>query len=143
MQRIDAHQHFWKFDPVRDAWITSEMEVIATDFMPIDLRPHLKEFKLDGCIVVQSDESKEENLFQLNNATENDFVKGVVGWIDFEAKDLEEQLQEYSKHPLMKGFRHMCLQGSSDRAMLLSSTFKYGMFCLEKYGFTYDLLILP
>ncbi len=23
---IDAHQHFWKFDPVRDSWITEEMK---------------------------------------------------------------------------------------------------------------------
>jgi L-fuconolactonase len=26
--KIDAHQHFWQFDPVRDSWITEEMAVI-------------------------------------------------------------------------------------------------------------------
>ena len=27
MKRIDSHQHFWKFDPVRDSWINDEMKV--------------------------------------------------------------------------------------------------------------------
>ena len=34
--RIDSHQHFWQFDPVRDAWIDSSMQKIATDFLPKD-----------------------------------------------------------------------------------------------------------
>ena len=34
MLRIDAHQHFWKFDPVRDSWITDDMAVIKKDFLP-------------------------------------------------------------------------------------------------------------
>lgn len=142
MLKIDAHQHFWKFDPIRDAWITPEMEMIAKDFIPQDLKTHLHEFNFDGCIVVQSEESIVENLFQLNNAAQNEFVKGVVGWVDFFAEDLEEQLQEYKKQPLIKGFRHISLQGNSDRGMMLNSAFKYGTFLLEKYGFTYDLLIL-
>ena len=23
--RIDSHQHFWKFDPIRDSWINNSM----------------------------------------------------------------------------------------------------------------------
>lgn len=38
---IDAHQHFWNFDPVRDAWITEDMSVIRKDFLPADLAPVL------------------------------------------------------------------------------------------------------
>jgi L-fuconolactonase len=25
--KIDAHQHFWQFDPVRDAWIDEKSHV--------------------------------------------------------------------------------------------------------------------
>ena len=39
--RIDSHQHFWKFDPVRDAWITADMAVLRRDFLPGDLLPEL------------------------------------------------------------------------------------------------------
>jgi predicted TIM-barrel fold metal-dependent hydrolase len=41
-KRIDAHQHFWKFDPVRDSWITDDMAVIQKDFLPRDFQTVLK-----------------------------------------------------------------------------------------------------
>ena len=46
--RIDSHQHFWQFDPVRDSWIDSSMEKIAKDFDPKDLKPLLEQSKIDG-----------------------------------------------------------------------------------------------
>ena len=140
MLKIDAHQHFWTFDPVRDAWITSDLDVIAKDFMPKDLKPILDGFGFEGCIVVQSSESVDENLFQLANAAQNNFIKGIVGWIDFDAVDIAEQLQEYQKQPLIKGFRHI-LQGNKNRAIILEPTFKAGLNLLNQYGFTYDVLI--
>ena len=82
MLRIDSHQHFWKFDPVRDSWINDEMSVIQKDFLPQDLKPVLDENGFDGCVTVQSDQTEIENEFQLNNAANHDFIKGVVGWVD-------------------------------------------------------------
>ncbi len=85
MPRIDAHQHFWKFDPVRDSWITDDMAVIQRDFMPDDLQPLLEKHELDGCVVVQSDQSEQETLFQVDNSEQYSFIKGVVGWTDLRA----------------------------------------------------------
>ena len=31
---IDAHVHYWQFDPVRDAWITEAMTVLRQDYLP-------------------------------------------------------------------------------------------------------------
>lgn len=142
MQRIDAHQHFWKFDPVRDSWITNEMSVIQKDFMPHDIYPLLQQNGFTGSVVVQSDQSEDENSFQLKNADENDFIKGVVGWIDLQAEHVEDRLKYYSQFTKMKGFRHV-LQGEADRALMLKSAFKRGIGLLRKYNFTYDILIFP
>lgn len=139
-KRIDAHQHFWKFDPVRDSWITDEMAVIQKDFLPLDLQAVLTETNFDGSVVVQSDQSDNENEFQLKNAEENDFIKGVVGWVDLQASDIEERLVYYSSFRKMKGFRHV-LQGETDRSFMLKSEFMKGISNLEKFGFTYDILI--
>src|ERR1035437_4985865 len=95
MPRIDAHQHFWKFDSVRDNWITDDMSVIQKDFLPVDLHPLLQKNKFDGCVVVQSDQSEGENIFQLINAEENDFIKGIVGWVDLQSELVEERLEHY------------------------------------------------
>src|SRR5215210_5177250 len=137
---IDSHQHFWKFDPVRDSWITDEMAIIQKDFLPADIEPLLKENGLNGSVVVQSDQSEKENEFQLKNAEENDFIKGVVGWIDFQEKNVEERLSYYKQYKKMKGFRHV-LQGESNRALMLSPAFMQGISKLNQFGFTYDILI--
>jgi L-fuconolactonase len=142
MLRIDAHQHFWKFDPVRDSWIGPDMSVIQRDFGPADLQPVLMEAGIDGCITVQSDQSEEENDFQLGNASKYDFIKGVVGWVDLRHPRVEERLDYYRGFSKMKGFRHV-LQGERDRALMLSHDFKRGINLLGKFGYTYDILIYP
>ena len=140
--RIDAHQHFWKFDPVRDSWINDDMSVIQKNFLPRDLQPVLKNNDFDGSVVVQSDQSENENEFQLKNAEENDFIKGAVGWVDLQANNIEERLSYYSSFKKMKGFRHV-LQGETDRSLMLKPEFMNGVSQLEKFGFTYDILIYP
>lgn len=142
MARIDAHQHFWIYEKERHAWINDEMQLIQKDFMPDDLRPILQQNNFDGCVLVQVDQTEEENIFQLNNAERVDFIKAVVGWVDLQSAVVEERLQHYQQFEKMKGFRHI-LQGEEDRALMLKPAFKNGISLLHKYNYTYDILIFP
>lgn len=142
MKTIDAHQHFWKFDPVRDSWITEEMSVIQKDFFPADLKQVLQQNGIDGCVAVQASQSEEETDFLTSLANDNSFIKGVVGWVDLQANDIEERLLKYKSTPVVKGFRHV-LQGEPQRDLMLKSEFKRGIAALQKHGFTYDILIFP
>ncbi|MGZ3764059.1 MAG: amidohydrolase family protein [Mucilaginibacter sp.] len=143
MQKIDAHQHCWQFDPVRDNWITEEMSVIRRDFMPADLRPILDRNDIGGTVLVQTCQTEDDNHFMQQLAEENSFIKGIVGWVDLRAENIEERLQYYQQnHPKMKGFRHV-LQAEPDEAFMLTPAFKRGINLLNKYGFTYDILIYP
>jgi L-fuconolactonase len=142
MQRIDAHQHFWRFDPVRDSWITEEMAVIQRDFLPGDLDPLLQVAGIDGCVAVQAVQAESENDFLLGLAKEAPFIKGIVGWVDLQAANIADRLAYYRQFPLIKGFRHV-LQGEKDRALMLKPAFQRGIEALGKQGFTYDLLIFP
>jgi len=142
MSQIDSHQHFWKYDPIRDSWITDDMAVIQRDFFPEDLEPILKNNGIDGCVIVQSDQSEEENHFQIQNAADHKFIKGVVGWVDLSSANVEQRLEYYSQFEKMKGFRHV-LQGEPQRDFMLRPEFLNGISLLEKYGFTYDILVFP
>ncbi len=142
MTKIDAHQHFWIFDPIRDSWIDSSMSAIQRDFMPVDLKPILNKNDFEGCVAVQADQSEAENSFLLKLAEQNDFIKGVVGWIDFRATDSRKRLEYYSDFKKMKGFRHV-LQGEPDRALMLNPQFMNGIRALKRHNFTYDILIFP
>jgi L-fuconolactonase len=140
--KIDSHQHFWKYDPVSYDWIDDSMSVIQKDFLPEDLEPILKANGFDGCITVQSHQSEQENEFQLANADQHSFIKGVVGWVDLQSPNIEERLNYYQQFKKLKGFRHI-LQGESQRDFMLRPAFLKGISLLKKYGYTYDILILP
>jgi L-fuconolactonase len=142
MLKIDAHQHFWLYNPVRDHWIDNGMSILQNDFMPEHLQPILEHYGFQGTVVVQSDQSPEENLFQLKNADAFSFIKAVVGWVDLQAPDLSDQLAEYRQYNKLKGFRSI-LQGEADRSLMLKPAFKSGINQLQRFGYTYDLLVLP
>ena len=139
--RIDSHQHFWKYNPTRDAWITDQMKVIQRDFLPHDLAPILKENILDGCVTVQADQSETETQFLLELAAKNDFVKGVVGWVDLRSDELHKRLEFYSDFKKLKGFRHIVQ--AEPVGFMRGAEFSKGIGALRQYNFTYDILIYP
>ena len=139
-KRIDAHQHFWKYEPARHTWMTPEMDILKTDFLPPDLASHLQECNLDGCVAVQADQSEAENNFLITLAESSAFIKGVVGWVDMEAAQLEERLEYYQQFPKMKGFRHI-LQDEVQRDFMLRLAFLRGISKLKAFNYTYDILI--
>lgn len=138
--RVDAHQHFWQFDPVRDNWINEDMAAIQKDFMPQDLQPLLAENGFDGCVAVQADQSEEQTNFLVRLAEQHPFIKGVVGWVDLQAENITERLQHFSQYKIIKGFRHV-LQGEPQRDLMLSPAFVRGIKALKEFDFTYDILI--
>lgn len=140
--RIDTHQHFWQYHPIKDAWITDDLKILQRDLLPQDVEPAMREYDVAGCVAVQADQSEEENDFLMLLAANNDFIKGIVGWVDFRAANVEERLQHYSSNRLMKGFRHI-LQAEADDQFMLGKDFMRGIALLSKYGFTYDILIKP
>jgi L-fuconolactonase len=140
--KLDAHQHFWHFDPVRDTWMSEEtMSAIRRNFLPEDLKPILSQNGFDGCIAVQADQSEAETLFLLDLAEKNDFIKGVVGWIDLKADNRAERLDYFNRFQKLKGFRHI-LQGEKPEFML-NPKFTEGVRLLGKKGYTYDILVFP
>lgn len=139
---IDAHQHFWKYDVERHAWIDDNMKSIRLDFLPEDLEEVYNNHNIDGCVAVQADQTLDETDFLLKLARENSFIKGVVGWADLRAKDIDDILSHYGEQHKLKGFRHI-VQGEADPNFLLRSDFLNGISNLEKYNFTYDILVFP
>lgn len=141
MTIIDTHQHFWKYDPENYSWINDEMQVIRRDFLPGDLAVVLKENKVQGCVAVQADQTEAETDWLLELAAKNDFIKGVVGWVDLRSNAIEERLQHYAQFKKLKGFRHV-LQGE-EPSFMLQESFLNGISKLNQFGFAYDILIFP
>jgi L-fuconolactonase len=140
--KIDSHQHFWTFDPVRDSWIDESMQSIQRDFLPADLQPILAKYGIDGCLAIQADQSEVQNDFLLGLAGEYNFIKGVVGWVDLQSSRVDDRLAYYGRFNKLKGIRHV-LQGETDRALMLKPAFMNGIRALKTYDLAYDILIFP
>ena len=136
---IDAHVHFWKYNKIKDAWITDEMQLLQRDFFPAHLNLLLLQDDIRGVVAIQSDQSENETEFLLQLAKKNRKIKGVVGWLDLQNENLENKLLYYSKYPVIKGFRHIVQ--AEPAGFLEKENFLYGIKALQNFGFTYDVLI--
>ena len=139
---IDAHQHFWKYDAARDAWITDEMSVLRRDFLPEELARECEANGIDASIAVQADQSEEETLFLLDLAKDHPRIAGVVGWVDLRSPRLRQRLEFFSRFEKLRGFRHIA-QAEPDDRFLMRQDFLKGIAQLHGFGFTYDILIYP
>jgi L-fuconolactonase len=139
---IDAHQHFWQYNPQRDTWITDEMSVLKRDLLPPDLVPELRKNDMDGCVTVQVDQSEQETVALLQLADRCPEIKGVVGWVNLCAPDLRQRLKHFSQFEQLRGFRHI-VQAETDDRYMLREDFMAGIAGLDEFNFTYDILIYP
>jgi L-fuconolactonase len=139
--RIDAHQHFWHYDPDRDAWITAEMARIRADFLPGDLEPLLTAHGFDGSVAVQAAQSEAETRFLLRLADDHPSILGVVGWVDLLAPDLDRTLEGFCRHGRFRGVRHIA-QGEADDFLAREDVVR-GIGVLGEFGLTYDILVYP
>jgi L-fuconolactonase len=139
--RIDAHQHFWAYSLAEYPWIQPDWP-IRRDFLPADLAPLLQASGLDGSVAVQARQSLEESRWLLKLAAASPEIKGVVGWVDLRAPDVEEQLGLLAAHPKFVGVRHV-VQDEPDDRFMLGEDFLRGIGKLKAFGLTYDILIYP
>ncbi|MEX2232375.1 MAG: amidohydrolase family protein [Cyclobacteriaceae bacterium] len=140
--KIDSHQHFWIYNEEEYEWINEDMMMLRRDFLPGDLIVELRKTGYRGCVAVQARQSEKETQFLLHLMEKNPSIKGVVGWLDLQANDIGEKLEQYGKYPNLKGLRHI-VQSEPDPEFLLRPSFLKGISLLKNYDLTYDILIFP
>lgn len=140
MPIIDTHHHFWKYSPKEYDWINDDMKGIRKDFLPVDLLKEIKSAGVDGAVSVQARQSVEESDWLLEMAEKNDFLKGVVGWVDLRDKGVDKDLERLAKHKKFKGVRHVVMV-EPDINFILGAAFNEGIKKLLKYDLRYDILI--
>lgn len=139
--RLDAHQHFWRYDAAQYPWIPVG-SALHRHWLPGDLREVQRPLGFDGSIAVQARQSVAESDWLLGLADADPRIRGVVGWVDLRSPRVEEDLERLSRHPRFVGVRHV-VQDEPDDDFLLGPEFLRGLSHLERYGLTYDLLIYP
>jgi L-fuconolactonase len=137
--KIDSHHHFWKYDPVEYGWIDDSMCTIRRDFLPEHLRSELAATHIDGVVSVQARQSLAETQWLLEYASQYDFIKGVVGWVELVSPKVGAQLERCAANGKFKSVRHV-VQGEPDD-FILRDDFNRGICELKRFGLAYDILI--
>jgi L-fuconolactonase len=138
--RIDAHQHFWRYQRRDYGWIDDSMASLRRDFMPEELQRELAGAGFAVSVAVQARQTLEETRWLLALADAHPFVAGVVGWVDLQAPDARAQIEEFASHPKFVGVRHI-VQNEPDDRFLLRPDFGRGLALLAEFDLAYDLLI--
>jgi L-fuconolactonase len=138
--RIDAHQHFWIYNPRDYIWIDDSMAALRCDFLPADLKPELERTGFDGSIAVQARQTLEETRWLLELASTAPYIRGVVGWVDLQSPQVRSQLKGFSQNPKLVGIRHI-VQSEPDDRFLLRPDFLRGISTLAEFDLAYDILI--
>ena len=137
---IDSHHHFWNYSAEEYGWIGEGMDALKADHGPADLKPQLDEASIDGVVSVQARTDEKENRFLLDYAKDNDWILGVVGWIDLNRPDIGDALAKYADQDKLVAMRHV-LQGETDDRYCLREDFNRGIAALHDHGLAYDILI--
>jgi len=139
---IDAHQHFWNYQPREYPWIGAGMERLAKDYLPADLEAAARPCGVSGSVAVQARQSLAESRWLLELAAAHPFIRGVVGWVDLRSDAVAAVLEPLARHEAFVGVRHV-VQDEPDPRFLLGDAFVRGLRHLHAFGLTYDLLLVP
>ncbi|HWT98256.1 MAG TPA: amidohydrolase family protein [Terriglobales bacterium] len=140
--RVDCHQHFWRLDRGDYTWLTPSFTAIYRDFGPQDLAPSLQQHRIDATVLVQAAATVAETDYMLDVAARHSFVRGVVGWVDFDGPGLIADIDRLAQNPLIKSFRPM-IQDIADPDWMLQPQLAPGLAALQRHDIAFDALLKP
>jgi L-fuconolactonase len=141
---VDAHHHLW--DPARRdyPWMGGDaLAPIRRRFDAGDLKPLLDANGIDGTVVVQTVSSLEETHEFLQAAAENEFIAGVVGWVDLADRSVAKTLAGLRRREggsFLVGIRHQ-VHDEPDPEWLLREDVQRGIAAVGEAGLVYDVLV--
>ncbi len=135
---IDSHQHFWQVGRFDYPWMSSDLGVLYRDYLPHDLAPIIQKNGVNKTVLVQASNSVAESKWLLELAHTNNFIAGVVGWVDLMNPDT--QLDELCADPKFKGVRHL-VESEPDDDWLVQPAVRAGLKQIAARGLSYDLLV--
>jgi L-fucono-1,5-lactonase len=119
-----------------------QLKPIRRDFLPADLKPMIRQNGVDRTIVVQPQHDRHETEWLFALEEENDFIAGVVAWLDLASPDCERQVEEYRRHPKFVGVRHMT-HNEADDDFIVREAILRGLKILERHRVPFDLWFFP
>jgi L-fuconolactonase len=140
MDIVDSHQHFWQVGKFDYPWMSSDVEILYRDYLPATLKPIIARNGVGRTVLVQASNSLAETHWLLDLAARNQFIAGVVGWVDLTDPEVGQTLEKLTANSWFKGVRHLVESESNDDWLVQSSVLK-GLQMLAAHRVPYDMLV--
>ena len=138
---IDSHHHFWEIDRFDYSWMP-EGSPLATDYGPEELKPLMANAGVDYTVTVQAVSSPDEARWLLELAEDNEFIAGVVGWVDLTDPEVGHTLDELQQSKCFVGVRHIW-ESEEDPGWIVNSGAINGLKELARRDLAFDFLAKP
>ncbi len=112
--RIDSHFHTWQHGKNGAIWPTPDWARIYRDFDLDEYQRTARACGVTGAVVVQASPTDEDTDYICRAAEQSDFVKAVIGYVDFDSEHAVARIGELRQRPKMRGFRPMKFMGDAD-----------------------------
>ena len=141
---VDSHQHFWNLSRADYGWLTPAAGGLYRDFLPDDLAPLLQAGNIDATVLVQAAPSEAETRYLFQLAQCHSFVAAVVGWVDFEAADVEQRIAalRVDGSGKLRGLRPM-IQDLPDPNWIRQSKLDAAFEAMIAHDLVFDALVRP
>lgn len=104
---VDAHLHVWRRRPGRYAWLHGADAALQRDVTVDDAAEVVGAAGVRHVILVQAEDSLADTEDMLAVAEQAPWVAGIVGWIDLDGTRAQDQLDRWTRAPLVRGIRHL------------------------------------
>ena len=141
MITVDTHQHFWEINRFDYDWMPKNSP-LKEDKIPTTLKKLTANSNVNYTVTVQAHQSIEETKWLLELANKNEFISGIVGWVDLTDPKIGKVLDDLQKDPYFKGVRHLW-HDEKDEKWILNSGVINGLKELSKRNLTFDFLARP
>jgi L-fuconolactonase len=142
VRRVDSHVHLWALARGDYGWLTPDLTPLYRDFGRPDLAPLIAAAAIDAVVLVQAAPSEAETRYLLAEASRDQCVAGVVGWVDMAAHDARSRIAVLAEDRRLKGIRPMIHDIPEIDWMLrpeLASAFR----ALIDHDLAFDALVRP
>ena len=139
---IDSHLHFWNPERVDYFWLGSAPPTLRRTVCLDELEPQRLACGVTRGVFVQASHDPRELDWVLRELERFPWVRGVVGWLDLSAPDLERRARAAQQDARFKGVRHLT-HDVPDAHWLARSDVGAGLCVLENLGLSFDLVLRP
>ena len=144
MRRIDCHMHFWTLamEPYYSLWMSPDLTTLYGDYLPRDAQPLMAANNVQGVVLVSAASSIHETGYLMGMADSQDFIRGVVAWVDMLAPSAVEDLQSWARFRKLKSIRPY-LQDLPEDDWILKPELDPAIKAMLDLGLRFDALIKP